>query len=376
MENLRLFIHRNLIYLTVNLLPALCTGCETEKAGQEKADRIFAQARAYAERTDYVKAIETYDRIYEIEHRDSYEQVRVEKAKIYMMQRRYDKALNELNIYASAMAEPETLILWVQASMGSTGPVEWKNPESNADKTIRTVEDYVRLHPEDTKVLHWLGVLYSHASDSGCSGKANRAVKTCRKAIRLNPDDPAGYYFLAIACSKDRDKQLDRAEEACLKAIRLKPDYTDAQILLATVYWRQARSRYHYYSKFTVDEEGDINVANVQPGSAEELKKRAIETLLKSIKIKPDARAWITLGEYAGDRHIRLDHLALNAYEHAAELDPYYPGIHTFLGHAYGKRKQWADAVKSYKKALKIDPFDPEAGTYIVEARKELDKIN
>ncbi|MDR1340293.1 MAG: tetratricopeptide repeat protein [Prevotellaceae bacterium] len=367
-------MNKNLIYLTMSLLLTLCTGCETKKARQEKADMIIAQARAYAEQADYLKAIETYDQIYEIEHSDSYEQIRIEKAKIYMTQRRYGDVLSELNIYASGgMAEPEILILWVQARMGSANPVEWRNPEGNAYKTIRTVEYYVKLHPEDAEVLHWLGILYSHASDFDYSDKAGHAIETCRKAIELNPDDPAGYYFLAIACSKDWDKRLDRAEEACLKAIRLKPDYTDAYTLLATVYWRQARSRYHYYSKFTAGEDGSINVA-ARPGSAEELKKLAIDMLLKSIKIKPDAWAWNTLGEYLSDRHTGLDHLALNAYEHVAKLDPLYPGIHTYLGHAYSKKKRWADAVKSYEEALKINPFDAGASTYIVGARKELDK--
>jgi tetratricopeptide (TPR) repeat protein len=129
-------MNKILIYLTVSLLPALCTGCETKKARQEKVDRIIAQARAYAEQADYLKAIETYDQIYEIEHSGSYEQIRIEKAKIYMTQRRYGDALSELNIYASGgMAGPEALILWVQARMGSANPVEWRNSDYSDNKS-------------------------------------------------------------------------------------------------------------------------------------------------------------------------------------------------------------------------------------------------
>ena len=99
-----------------------------------------------------------------------------------------------------------------------------------------------------------------------------------------------------------------------------------------------------------------------------------METLLKAINTKPNAWTWFTLGLYYGDKSVGLDNLSLYAYENAAEIDPLYPYVHTAIGHGYSQRKQWEEAVKSYEKALKNDPFDPSASTYIVGARKELDK--
>jgi len=363
------------IFLVIGL-----SGCETKKAQQEKADNrqekadnIISQAKVYAEQMDYPKAIETYKQIYDIEHSDSYQQVSFEMAKIYIKQRNYGEALRKLDIYASNSADPEIFTLWIQARMGSDNPVEWKEPNPSAYKTIEKATSYVNANPEKVEVLRYLGVLYSHASDFDFSNKASRAVEICRNAISLKPDDAAGYYFLAIAYSKDWSKRLNQAEEACLKAIQLKPDYHDAHTLLGTIFWRQASSRFHYYSNFIV-EDGSVKVLNAQKGSAEERKKQAMEELMKSISLKPTAWAWFKLGEYASDRNIKLDDLALEAYKNAAEIDPFYPGVHTMLGHTFRKNKQWADAVKSYEIALKIDSFDPGASTYIVEARKELDK--
>ena len=349
------------------------SGCDTKKAQQEKADNIITLAKSYADQNNYEKAIETYNQIFQIKHSDSYKQVSFEIAKIYMDQKKYGKALREIDIYASNFSDPESFILWIQAKMGSINPAEWKSPSSSAYKTIEKTAEYVKSNPDKVEVLRYLGVIYCCASDFDFSDKIGRAVEICCKAISLKPDDAEGYYFLSIAYSKDW-KRLDQAEEACLKAIQLKPDYTDAYTLLGTIYWGQSRYRNHYYGVKYSFKDGKIYVENAKQGSAEETRKQAIEALLKSISIKPTAWAWFKLGEYSGDRNIGLDDLSLHAFKISAEMDPSNEIVHTLLGHAFSQKKQWAEAVKSYERALKIDPNSPGASTYIVVARKELDK--
>ena len=101
------------------------------------------------------------------------------------------------------------------------------------------------LSAKNEKPLVNLGSLYIEEADSQkdnaqMTGKMlDQAMDNLEAAVKLNPRSASGYYLLGLANYKS--SFLEEAEAAFKKAHDLNPKLTRIHLLLANIYWRQAK---------------------------------------------------------------------------------------------------------------------------------------
>src|SRR5581483_6253288 len=79
--------------------------------------------------------------------------------------------------------------------------------------------------------------------------------------------------------------------------------------------------------------------------------EQARQILLEAVKTDPgNARAWYNLGLlYRGDNQPKA---ALDAFQHASELEPKDADSHYFLGTVYMQLKEFPQAISEFQKTL------------------------
>lgn len=180
----------------------------------------------------------------------------------------------------------------------------------------KAYEDIRRRAPNNTGVMHFLGVIAHQQGDS------DQAIELMTKAIE---EDDGVYYFHGNLGEVYRSLgRFDEAITCCRRAIDIYGVNPDALNVLGA----------------SLHAIGEID-------EAEEVLRRAIE-------FKPDlAVAHGNLGNVLRTRE-KLDE-AVEAYERAIHLNPAFAGAHAALGgvrHAQGRPE---DAIACYNKALELD---------------------
>ncbi len=156
-----------------------------------------------------------------------------------------------------------------------------------------------------------------------------KAVERAAQAVTINPDSPENlaYYCRAL----DWEALYAEAFDACSCAIELAPDYAEGYAFLSEVYadlgnWRLAQSN------------ADLALeANFQSMDAQHNMGYALEVQ----------------GRYAE---------AAEFYENAIRLAPNLAPLYVDAGRIYHNGlADYENAIDRFKKAIKLNPFDPEA---------------
>jgi tetratricopeptide (TPR) repeat protein len=85
----------------------------------------------------------------------------------------------------------------------------------------------------------------------------------------------------------------------------------------------------------------------------------ALAKLQEALKIEPAANVYAQIGMMHGKKG-RNDE-ALAVLDQAIKMDPLMIKAYVYRGNVLGGKGEWAKAIEEYKKALSIDPSDPDA---------------
>ena len=187
-----------------------------------------------------------------------------------------------------------------------------------AESKYRRVLD---TDPEEPDALHLLALCRHQRGDD------TDAMPWAEKAVAVKPGSPAFHNTLGRVLRGLQ--QYERACEVFRQALTLDPDYLDAQKSLALTY-------------------ADMGAFD----EAERLLRSAIE------RWPADADLWSIHGRglLFSDR---VD-AAVQAFERALELAPYYVGALSNLGTAYDLLGRHDDAMTAFERALAVDPDHAE----------------
>ncbi len=131
------------------------------------------------------------------------------------------------------------------------------------------------------------------------------------------------------------------------------------QIYAATGRPEQAIAEYERVLEKKPDDKGcQIAIAScrLEMGQLDEC-EQAVDEILKNDVDAPLANLYRGMIAFRrGDTEAALKHL-----RQAEQTDPRLPGLHCQIGNVYLRRKRWADAERTFKKALSIDGDSAEA---------------
>lgn len=198
--------------------------------------------------------------------------------------------------------------------------------ERRAAAVCRTA---LRLDSDLPEVLVTLGNLHRE------TGRYREALRDYRRALALRPGDPETLFELSWAC--EMAGKMGEAEEALQGAIAVRPGYWRLYNKLGVLYFNQARyeeaaKAWQRVIELTPDNaRGHYNLAGAyyHLGRYEE----AIAAYEESLRVRPDARAYTSLGTvffYLGDRE-----RAVRVFEKGRDLRPSDPQVWGNLADAY-----------------------------------------
>ncbi len=216
----------------------------------------------------------------------------------------------------------------------------------NLADAAKAFQEVLRQGGKVAYVYNNLGTVYQQQDDHA------RAIEQFRAALRLQPDYAAprillGASLLATGQVAEATKELERA-------IKVAPREPLARLELARAYDRAGN--------FTALVEQYRALRELAPQDAEyayqlgrAYLKQAEWTFREIKRFNPEsARAYQILAEtYRGQG--RAD-LAVQAFQHATQVDPKLPGIHLALAQIYLERGQAADGRREIEQELAIAP--------------------
>jgi len=216
---------------------------------------------------------------------------------------------------------------------------------------------------------------YGEAIDLLEEGRQEEAVEALRMEIFDAPDSATTWLLLGetYAALSRKEKALDAAHEA----LSYEPEFADAWAFLARLYLREGQSAAakqaaeQLVSQRPHDAEASHLLARSQMGLA--MWSEAINTCKRTIEIDPEfTRAYNNLGFSA----LQIGENSL-AKEYLVELVE-LPGVEAYmlnnLGIAYERNGEHGDAVRSFSKALELNPNYSRAALNRERAQKRADE--
>ncbi|MFH1539503.1 MAG: DUF2723 domain-containing protein, partial [bacterium] len=199
------------------------------------------------------------------------------------------------------------------------------------DEALRMVEEAVRLAPHMAVLRVNLGKTYWH------NERYEEAAEQLEEALHLGGQDASVYNILGIC--HEKLKKYDKAEENYMNAIRADPDYVDA--------YRDAGIFFAYVRN---DPE------------------KAIPLLTRYIELAPATPDRFELLMNIALLHRQLKHwddsfkFLVLALEAKKDMPPDKSSrIFTYIGECLEGVGKQQDAIRSYEKALYINPLNPSA---------------
>lgn len=199
------------------------------------------------------------------------------------------------------------------------------------EKALEAYENAIRLDYNLAKAYKGLGETYY------LLGRWEDAIEAYKRAIKITPKNTELYASLAnVYVSTDHP---DKSRECYEKIVEIAQDITPAGI------------QSHYYS---------LGLAYNNLGRHSE----ATVVLNRAVRLNPDLPfAYFTLGdsyEELGDRErsIAAFEEAVKTYRRAIKLDPGDKEAHEYLAWACDRLGRYEEALEAYKQAIAIEPND------------------
>jgi tetratricopeptide (TPR) repeat protein len=215
---------------------------------------------------------------------------------------------------------------WISSSTEELPPDELKDPTkriafADLDHEIAKIDRAIKeLEEEFLKERLSKGKNHNKTADELindgfhciCEGRYREAIEVCKQAIELDPGHEDAFRHLGIAYANTG--QYQKAKDAFKQAVKIDPYYRDAYCYLALIY------------------------------SELDMHESALETCQHAIELKPEpecptlgyAFAYFCLGIiYCNYGNFGLYDEAIEAFEQATKLRPYYREAYVCLGIAY-----------------------------------------
>jgi len=190
---------------------------------------------------------------------------------------------------------------------------------------------YFSLRPLIAEVYFRKGVEYRNKKDW------NKAINMYKRTIKFNRGHLKAYYRLAFAYAK-----VGKTEDAFrvyYRLANLAPDYADIHYNLAKLYTNQGEL-------YTKDGEHKKAVKEYQ---------KAARELKTAVRGNPyNDKALMS----SGDVYEKVGNLngAAQQYKKVIKLNPEFGGAHNNLGNIYSMKGEWEEAIEEYKIALRLMP--------------------
>lgn len=264
--------------------------------------------------------------------------------------------------------------------------------------SLRAVENVLNSHPDDWQLCEQLARLY-HAGR-----RWTNSLPLWKRVVMAAPNNVMAWHYLGEAFSRTGEK--DGAMSAYAKALEIRPDFVDASIGLGLMFGDSRQFEAAIRSFDQALQYDPLNMqARINRGLTLEAMGRhgdAVGEIRKAAQEHPEsATAHFRLGEmlsslkdYAG---------AVEAFQEAArrepanasllqrlagelakaghpeqseavlrkavEVDPKLVAARVDLGVALARQLRFADAVIEFEAALRLDPGNQAAQTYLERAR-------
>ena len=235
------------------------------------------------------------------------------------------------------------------------------------EKAIQNYEQSLLLNPKDIHGYQDLAVLLVE------SKHATQAIKVLTEARKRFPDQPAFTYLLGVALEEDKQHQqaLNTFEQAELDAQAIQPTLLNSQFYFqygetaeqAGLYDKAAELLQKSLS-MEEDQRMIANTSNYLGYMWVEHDQRLDEggdLIKKALEIDPDNGAYLdSLGWYFYKKN-QYDQAVEQLQKAVAKIEPTKEAaeVYEHLGDAYLKASETAKAVDSWKKALELDPTNP-----------------
>lgn len=218
------------------------------------------------------------------------------------------------------------------------------------DEAISEANEAIRLYPRYAKAYANLAAAYKE------KGLYDDAIKSCRQALKFNHNLFEGHNNLGAALSA---KGLyNEAIKAYKKSLRSNARNITAHKNLALAYFEKGLFN---EAEKEFDETKRLSVKDIRYLEGSDWNKK-INALQEEIKIDPhNARAYYLLAEIY--YNVEIYDLAICDLRKSIEVAREYAGndydilsAYNYLGASYIQKAMFEEAIRSYKKAIKINP--------------------
>jgi tetratricopeptide (TPR) repeat protein len=215
------------------------------------------------------------------------------------------------------------------------------------------------LELDSSDAIAWLGLGWALE----CEGDVEGALAAFRKAIQLDPDDVRGHIGRSGVLRSDPVRDYEGAIEACRAAIDIDPDDPSCHVALGhalSLKGDNTSAIEAYRKALDVDPEYAPAWASLASALGREGEvEAALAASRKAIELDPDDPCThCSLGVILCDRLRDYDG-AIREFREAIRLDPFIVHHYFNLGNALKGKRNFAAAIKAYRKAVELAPEDP-----------------
>lgn len=248
------------------------------------------------------------------------------------------KAIEEYRLALQADPSSEYLTSGLAELYARTGRIR---------DAVNEAQDLLKRDPKNLEAHRLLGHIYLRSlgdmqGGSGSDSVLKLAIGQYEEIVKLDPKSIDDHIMLGRLYNADN--QLKKAEEEEKTAVKLAPDSEEAVTALAMLY----------------NEEGDSN--------------KAAETLAGVPEASRSAKLYAALGEtYDQQKQYRK---AIEAYQHAIQLDRDNLEVIRHLADAYQNDGQTDKALQQYKVIIDANPEDAQSYIHLADIYRKQGKLD
>ncbi len=279
----------------------------------------------------------------------------LEGAKVYIKNKEWDKAKEQLNIEITNNPQSDEAYYWYGYVLAEEGDFKGMNEYYN--KSLAISPNFSENIQND-KMINWQknynnGIdQYKKMADLPDGEQKNKAaeetIKSFYNATVCNPDSANTFLMLTYAYLSGA--KYDEAETSSQRYLELNKS-ANAYGLLADVLYARGAVKMDKYAA-----SGDKNDSL----AAVKIYEQEIDVLLKAKKEFPEETSLLTklLNAYIGANKIEL---ATDSFKEAVQKDPQNKLFRYNFGVVLLNLKKYNESVEQFKKAIEIDPEYSEA---------------